>query len=426
MLNISTHQSAINFLSLAYMTDILSIYLSSFLVFIGILGNLSVLAKFIRYNVKTVNILTKKMLIVLTISNSIYLILFWYVSVLPKLINNLKLNMPLNGSHSNATINSNNELVFPKSLLLKFYRINSNVFLCKLISYLISVCIFMNSSIISMFSLERALAINFPFKMRNTREKYRSLIKFIIFLVIMYSILFPTYNLIITNLVKYNSENFGQFKCDVPKRYESFYFKFTIAFVVQTLGLPFCLITLSNISILIAIERNRKNLLNSKFRQNAFSNVEIDTNKAPVYLERYYFPNQTKHSNQDSNSLELKPFRKKMDSCKSGQDPMRLMRIRKKFFVISASFVLLNFPYFLAWNKYAFYRMNMSRSNYGLKLEEAKILSELFNIVKLTEVLNLCNYAMIGFLYFTVKKCKFQNIFKFKLSSYFFRRHLNN
>ncbi len=408
MHNKSTHPSLIKSLPLENITNILSIYLCTILVLIGILGNLISFYTSLKYNVKTSHNFSQRTLVLLTISNSIYLVLFWYYSILPKLINNFELNKPLNVSRANGTI-SNEKQFFSKNIFVQLYRINTNVLLCKSISYLISITIFINSSITTLYSLERAIAINLPFKVRNLREKHRSRFRIVIFLVIMYSILFPSYNLIITNIVKNES---NRLKCDIPLQYESLYFKLTIAFVVQTLGLPFFLITLSNISVLVAIERNRKNFHESKYIKNSNSSFNQRTLVKKESLECCKVSNQSKES-KETPILQNKnrPKLKNADSCKSGHDPITLMRIRKKFFIISACFVLLNLPYFISWFVYSYYRINMSKP---FKAEETKILSELFNLVKLTEVLNLCNYSITGFLYFTTRKFCFSKIIQCK------------
>ena len=102
----------------------------------------------------------------------------------------------------------------------------------------------MNSSITVTFSLERALAINFPLKVRNLRENHRCVFKMAMILVILYSFVYPVYNLFLTEIVKHSR---NKQRCDIPTQYESLYFKFTIMFVIQTLTLPFILITVSNI-----------------------------------------------------------------------------------------------------------------------------------------------------------------------------------
>ena len=351
-------------LSIQGVTNIVSIYICSFLVLIGVLGNMVSFKVILRVNQQVPRLMTKHTLILLTVFNTIYLILFWYYSVLPKLIQHF--NLDFNPNMQNISL--------IQTCMHKFYQINSNVFVCKLISYLISVSIFMNSSITVTFSLERALAINFPLKVRNLRENHRCVFKMAMILVILYSFVYPVYNLFLTEIVKHSR---NKQRCDIPTQYESLYFKFTIMFVIQTLTLPFILITVSNISILVAIERNRKRLLTSHFQKNRKTFTA---------------------SSSDCSQIVMK---QRNTSCKSVSDNTKIMHIRQIFLLISASFVLLHLPYFVAWCRYAFYRLHAAKP---FRRDDVAFVSHLFNIVKLTEMLNLFNYAITGLIYFAAGK----------------------
>ena len=311
----------------------LNIYICSIIVILGIIGNLVSFCVFVRAGKKISKsrIITKHLLILLTISNSVYLIFFWYFSVFPKLLTHFKQFRPFKD----------------------FYIINSNIFVCKLVSYWISIAICVNSSITASFSLERALAINFPLKFKNFRENNSRVFKIIVVVICMVSVTLPLYNLILTNLTKRGSR--AEIKCDIPVEYETAYFNLTILFILITLAVPFLIITISNSSILLAIDRNRK-----KF----FSNRLVDNSKID-----------------------------------------QSMRLTKILITISASFVLLNFPYFIAWCRYALFRLSMHRDQGAIfTLDEAKHLEHLYDMVKLTEILNLFNYAFTGILYFASAK----------------------
>jgi len=410
----------------------LNIYLCTTLVIIGTLGNLLSFIVFLRAGKKAPRIITKNILILLTVSNSVYLILFWYISVFPKLINNFKLDPLTNRNLNftkvfNLTLEDNSTVILaPKTtigrlFIEKFYQINSNIFVCKAMSYLISVSILMNSSITVTFSVERALAINFPLKMRNIREKHRFLFKLIIVLLLTYCFVFPSYHLYLSDMIAHGNNQF-QKKCDIPLNYESLYFKFTMMFVAQTLTFPFILITVSNLSILTAIERNRRSLLKKRFPESVSDNDKID--KMPTHLELFNI--NTEFSNESCSlannksihdSIKKKRFifrsRKNPNytssmnsSCKTGGRDKN-MHITKMLICISASFVLLNFPYFIAWCRYALFRVYNSKP---FNEEQAREIMQRYSIVKLAEILNLFNYAVTGLLYFATGKAYRQNL----------------
>lgn len=93
-----------------------NVYVCTFLVCIGLIGNLISVCIFIRSVRHAPKILTRTSLILLTFSNLMYLTLVWYFRVLGKLD-------------------------------VRFYYINSNVYVCKLVIYLINLAITLNALI---------------------------------------------------------------------------------------------------------------------------------------------------------------------------------------------------------------------------------------------------------------------------------------
>ncbi len=321
--------------------DIFNVCTCTIIVLLGISCNMISFGIFIngKKSLKT-KIFTKHLLILLTASNSIYLIFFWYYSVFPRLIGML-----------------NNFKIFEN--LKSLYFINSNVLICKLTSYLISLVICLNSFITTTFSLQRALVISFPLKFSNFRENNKKIFKMIIFIFCLVSITLPLYILILTNLTK-RSVHDTSLRCDIPAQHELLYFNLTICFIIITLPVPFLIILISNASILVVIDRNRRHLSNNRL---------VNTEKIN-----------------------------------------KSMRITYILLVISTCFVLLNFPYFISWYNYAMFRVNLNPRT-GYSENEVKTLAKLYDTMKITEILNLFNYAFIGFLYF--------------VSGKIFRSHLN-
>jgi hypothetical protein len=89
------------------------------------------------------------------------------------------------------------------------------------------------------------------------------------------------------------------------------------------------------------------------------------------------------------------------DSCKiTGTCSKKNMSSTRMFITISASFVLLNLPYFVAWCRYAVYRLNRAKP---YNRQEIKQMVYLYDGVKITEILILFYYAFSSFLYFSTK-----------------------
>lgn len=64
---------------------------------------------------------------------------------------------------------------------------------------------------------------------------------------------------------------------------------------------------------------------------------------------------------------------------------------------ISATFVLLHLPYLIAYSIHASFQLRKTKL-------DPRIQSDLKDIVKLTEILNILNYSIAGFLYFASGK----------------------
>ena len=117
-------------LSISYfeqINDIFNIYVSSLLVFIGIIGNLISIFVFVRSVRHSPKILTRNSLILLTLSNLMYLMLVWYYQVLKRFYDRL-------------------------------YLVNSHVVVCKSVIYSINLAITLNAlitvSIVQAFCFE--------------------------------------------------------------------------------------------------------------------------------------------------------------------------------------------------------------------------------------------------------------------------------
>ena len=380
--------------------NLIIINICSFLVIIGSIGNIaSIVVCCLKSKHKVARRFVNNLLIILMISNTLYLAVYWYAQILPKILNHLKYsqltNLKFNNTKTfNLTINSNLTLyllvesAFEPFSIEKFYRINSNLFICKTTFYLISILIFMNSFLTMFFSLKRALIIVFPLKSIHLRERYKTLFKSILVLTVIYSFLFPAYNLFIVEIVKYG-KNYSDERCDIPKNQEHLYFKFTLAFVAQTLAMPFILITLANISIVIVIKSN-----NQKFKVSKYSQKR---HQSDSFILKYF--NKSNH-----NRIIEENFENSSKGFRFGGRSQKSSHIHKIFFMISASFCIFNLPYFIFWSKYAIFRINHKEPYTESQKETILNLKEM---LKLSEILFLLNYSINGFLYFATSNLVF-------------------
>lgn len=102
------------------------VYLCTVLVVIGVIGNIISLIIFIRSAKYSPKITTRHSFILLSLSNLVYLLVFWYFSVFPKTLHYFQIN---NNIATNISL------------------VNSNVYVCKSIFYSLNVSICINALI---------------------------------------------------------------------------------------------------------------------------------------------------------------------------------------------------------------------------------------------------------------------------------------
>lgn len=248
----------------------------------------------------------------------------------------------------------------------------------------------------------------------------------------------------------------------------------TLVFVAITLAIPFIIITISNISVLVAIYKSNRSMIDrtSSMSDSGYvptgvslaalgvttpgngtdearnSFIKKSNNRRTVSIS-----SNSKHppSNNHSPCKQLmerirKPSYETSKSSMSirggGSVRSRRSKTRDKnskitgmLLGISACFVLLNFPYFVAWCNHAYSRVQSRNAavstttttdaNVALSHANTTIMEIIsttkaittqqpnikFALVKITETLNLLNYAINGFLYFSTGKLYREHLF---------------
>jgi hypothetical protein len=256
-----------------------------------------------------------------------------------------------------------------------------------------------------MFSMERAIAINFPLKMRNFRENYRKVFHLIIILIILFSFLYPTYNIYLADVVSRPLTNETYItQCDIPENYGKIYFNLTIIFVIETLAFPFLLITVSNASILMAIYKNKQNFNGD----NAASSFKIKgSTKHTKKNESNNLTSQRLIQSQKSQA-SFKSRTKFNNSCRIGKGDKNA-KLTRMLVAISLSFVLFHLPYFICWCVFVNFRLNNQMRPLPKDVLDQMI--QLYKYLRLSEILNLFNYSITGLLYFATGKIYRQHLY---------------
>ena len=102
------------------------VYVCTILVVIGVIGNIISLLVFFRSARHTPKITTRHSFILLSLSNLVYLVLFWYYSVLPKILRHFR---------------------FDTQLADALNLVHTNVYMCKSVIYSLNVSICINALI---------------------------------------------------------------------------------------------------------------------------------------------------------------------------------------------------------------------------------------------------------------------------------------
>ena len=233
MSSLSDNSSVTSTRSTKEYLDLVYIVVCTTQIVIGLFCNIISLKVFMRSGKCSPIILQRLPLILLTLSNTFYLVAFFYSQILQKL-----------ASEESAIFGIEGHL---KEAFKAIYISNHSAFVCRSIQYSLNVAICLNATITTSFSLERAFAIKFPYLSINLRENHHVQFKILIIFLLLFSFLLPSYNLYFATLV---TSNDSITRCSVKSEDSTVYFYLTVPYVLFTLLLPFLIISFSNYTII--------------------------------------------------------------------------------------------------------------------------------------------------------------------------------
>lgn len=265
--------------------------------------------------------------------------------------------------------------------------------------------------------------------------------------------MFPVYNLVLLQIKYKPKANSSQIitQCDIPDKLSKLYFKLTLLFVIKTLAIPFLVITVSNISIVVAIYKNKKllekhrkqkqkitnqivemPLMRIKVKNNdyavvyrntfvkknwcirgkneelpampksvsSFSNNSFQKNNSNLNMNHLFasFNSSNKSCSHHSGSLMIK--NESLNKLYAQNNLRKHLMVTKMLVPISSSFVLLQLPYFISWCLLAIQSLKFEEDKSD---ETRKRLMHYGSIVRLTEILNLLYYSIASLLLFSGK-----------------------
>lgn len=344
--------------------NIANMYLSIFLTIFGLIANLISLSVLIYARNRVPRIIGSNYLIILTSTSSLYLIIQFYMGTYNRMIYFFNID-------------------YGKS----FQLFDVNIIVCKLLPYLRYTMQFLNAMATMCFSLERFLAVYFPFKLRSFCKAKRT---HLIVASTLVSMAIPTYLIPLADLIpsrevtesiyeRFNltrsfnfyalTPAFGSYTCSIVKNRFKILLKFHFLMSL-VIFLVYFAIGVSHLAIIAKIKR-----------KSTFSHC----NSSALLHHR----SQTQIKN---NSADLEVNRRET-SCRI----KRKIQNTKTLVSISISYVLFNLPYFMI----IFYMIG-----YGIENDERILV--LFLEFKLrvqryfviTEIFQLMNFSVTGLLLF--------------------------
>jgi hypothetical protein len=349
--------------------NIISFIACTIFTFFGCIGNMFSFLIFRRAGRYKPRIMSNELLIYFSLSNIIFLSLYWYENSYPSLIKYFEMiNTKKDDDDDN---NNNNE--FNNST--KRWKTLNNTYepICRIVVYILNVTLCFNSLVIVFFSVERALAIRMPIRIREYRASYERAFKIVSLIIGLMAIIFPIYNLKLIKIIEVNmipNSNVTETYCDVVEDDRLLYYKMTIVLFIITVAVPFTIITIANIVILLKLYSDA-------------SEREANSSLIPVHYSQHIGKANSKYyNNEESVTVNAIRIKRKKDTSLN-------RRLTKTLVAISVSFLILNFPYFVAWSVYATKLMSNSGDSF-----------QYYNYVKYTEILNLFSQSFTCLLYF--------------------------
>ena len=397
----------------------INVYSTLFIIIFGVVANLFSLIILLYSRNSLPRIIGCNYLILLTITNTIYLLLQFYLGTYNRLIYHFQLDYDTS---------------------LQF--LDSNLVCCKLVPYLRYCARLLNTLLTACFSLERLLAVYCPLQIRSFEAKCSRFFK----LAILVSFIIPSYLLFLTELVPNSDEDalyerfnisksfsfnsltprFGDRTCSVSK--SNFVTLMTFHFILLLIILlSYLFISVSILAIVVRLKHCKGFVF--AFRSKA--SCDYDIVLVPPHNSRNSNESQHQHaSNQRRSSsqviLEATSKRRNLTGLNSNSFSFDVTTRKRRtmFYInhkiqntkmltsISVSYVLFNSPYFLAMIYLAIFGIrNVEVFLVSASALEHKIKLQM-NLV-ITEIFQLANFSVTGCLFFCVGRIFRLHAFKF-------------
>jgi hypothetical protein len=437
-------ETAVNFLD---RTRQINLFATIGLIIIGLIGNTLAVIVFIqkRFRLRSPGVY----LLCLAISDGTFLLTHFFEDTLRTYIDvyirNNKSIIPYPECNKKSEINITASLntTTTTSIFLSINITDQFEISCRLVNYLRYVLRFVSAYIITIFTIQRAIAIYFPL----WQNKFSSTVlawKIVIGLIAIAT----TVCLFVPFLFKLNEDSSGSqtvIYCDTNKNSPQLYFVTTIVYIALIMFIPITTIIICNSLIIFQICRagqKRKLMFTGHFMQqnvnknyyarqseNSRENSSLQNDKNYYYhaspnTNNCYTSNKTQ-SDQDQNCghncycaandnvymnehLSINQRKKLMKFQSDSQKVTRML------IIMSLSYAILNLPYFITWCM--FYHSEAINSTLLERHYSFSYSKYLFGFINITEIFYVLNYSIHFFLYCASGR-QFRKQLKFSIMS---------
>lgn len=394
--------------------SILNMYSNLTLIILGLVANLIALPILIYSKHRTPRIVGVNYLILLTISNTSYLVIDFYINTYNRLIYYFDLD-------------------YEKSWQL----FDSCTFFCKLLPYLRYSTRLVNVMLTVGFSLERFIAVFWPLQMRALKWKFCVFLKSSIAI----SFILPIYLPFLVELVpnselnilkdKYNLTTsfnlyswmpfLGNSTCAPKKAYYPLLLKFHFFLFVVTL-FSYLFIGASIFAIVLKLKKQGRFIFRDRSnRQSPDSyNLAILLNDSTNEHSNQPSNNEGNHSKCFNYFIYLyNRIRAVKNQNQSSQQITSKKQDTRILTSISVSYVIFNSPFFLLMILVLFFFINSADSDKSISTEDLALTINIRCALAVSEIFQLANFCITGFLFFFSGKA-------FRLHAFMFFKNIFN
>jgi hypothetical protein len=286
------------------------------------------------------------------------------------------------------TILDDNFNSFIKSLNI----VNSNDFICKLISYLRYVIRLISSFLIMAFTLQRLFVVYNPLK--NKFKSKKSAWK-TVFTIILISLVL---NMWVPFLFQIRTNRFNDKYCDNNEKMFIQYFYLNIIYIFLIMILPIFVIIISNLLIIHKTKKDETNRVKLLHSSSITYWKNLNKRSKSIISQKSQFSTTNFNKLTSFNSMylnepksNLRPYYFNIQNHKINFRSISSRKITVMFIAVSFSFTSLEFPFLVCWLVY-FYFKNFHSFNIDYD-------DNIYAAFKISEIFYVLNYSIKFFIY---------------------------